>query len=105
MGKIIWTERAATHLKTIHDYIAEDSPIYARRFVRSLALATDKLQRFPRVGRSVPEFEHSLLGLREVIFKGYRIIYQITTDDDVEILTIIHGREDFMSSWNKDWTL
>lgn len=105
MGKVIWTEKASAHLKAVHDYIAEDSSVYAIRFVKALINATLKLESFPYAGRMVPEFEHASLNIREVIYQGYRIIYQITPDQDVEIITVAHGREDLFNHLNKDWIL
>jgi toxin ParE1/3/4 len=105
VGKVIWTEKASNHLKAIHDYIAEDSSVYAIRFVKALVKATIKLQAFPMVGRMVPEFEHTSLDLREVIYQGYRIIYRVTPDLNVEIITVAHGREDLFHNLNRDWEL
>lgn len=105
MGKVIWTEKAAAHLKAIHDYIAEDSPVYASRFIKALVHATLKLETFPRAGRSVPEFEHVPIALREVIYQGYRIIYRLNSDSDAEIVTVAHGREDLYNNLNRDWFL
>jgi toxin ParE1/3/4 len=105
MGKISWTDKSVLHLKAIHDYIAEDSPFYAANFVKSLVKATDKLKTFPLCGRIVPEFEHSTIHLREVIYHGYRIIYRITNNDDIEIVTVAHGREEIFKNLNTDWLL
>ena len=105
MGKVVWTEKATAHLKSIHDYIAEDSAVYALRFVQSLVKATSKLEVFPAAGRSVPEFEGTSISLREVIYQGYRIIYRISPDENVEIITVAHGREDLMNNLNKSWIL
>jgi toxin ParE1/3/4 len=105
VGKVIWTEKASVHLKAIHDYIAEDSPIYAIRFAEALVKATIKLETFPMAGRLVPELEQTSLNLREVIYKGYRIIYRLTPDLDAQIVTIVHGREDLINNLNKDWVL
>jgi toxin ParE1/3/4 len=105
MGQINWTDKSVAHLKSIHDYIAEDSPLYAVNFVTSLVKATDKLKIFPMCGRIVPEFEHSTIHLREVIYHGYRIIYRITTNQDIEIVTIAHGREEILKNLNTDWIL
>ncbi len=105
MGKVVWTEKASVHLKAIHDYIAEDSPVYAIRFVKSLVKATIKLEAFPNAGRVVPELEHSPLKLREVVYQGYRIIYRLTPNLDAEILTVIHGRKDLLDHLNKSWIL
>ena len=105
MGKIIWTEKASAHLKAIHDYIAEDSSVYAIRFVKALVQATAKLEAFPMAVRLVPEFEGTSINLREVIYQGYRIIYRLTPDQNAEIITVAHGREDLFNNINKDWIL
>lgn len=105
MGQINWTDKSVAHLKAIHDYIAEDSPLYAANFIKSLIKATDKLKTFPMCGRIVPEFEYSSIHLREVIYHGYRIIYRIVNDEDIEIVTIAHGREEILKNLNTDWLL
>jgi toxin ParE1/3/4 len=85
MGKVIWTNKANDHLKAIHDFIAGDSPLYATNFVKELVKATRKLEVFPLIGGSVPEFKDLNMGLREVIYQGYRIIYQVNKDQHIEI--------------------
>ena len=64
--------KASSHLQIIYEYIAEDSKIYATRFMKSLILSTKKLKSKPKCGRKVPEFED--YDFREVIFRNYRII-------------------------------
>jgi plasmid stabilization system protein ParE len=103
VGKVIWTEKASSHLKAIHDYISEDSSVYAIRFIKALVNATTKLESFPMSGRLVPEFENSNLNLREVIYQG--IIYRLTPDSDVVVVTVAHGREDLFNNLNKEWIL
>lgn len=105
MAKIVWTEKASAHLKAIHDYIAEDSSVYATMFIKSLVKATAKLEVFPTAGRLVPEFEGTSVNLREVIYHGYRIIYRLTPDHNVEIITVANGRENLFNNLNKDWIL
>jgi len=56
-------------------------------------------------GRLVLEFEHTSVNLREVIYQGYRIIYRLTSDQDVEIVTVAHGREDLFNNLDRDWVL
>ena len=90
MGKVRWTEKASGNLQAIHDYIAEDSRIYATRFIRSLIEATARLEKMPRCGRVVPELES--YGFREVICHNYRIVYRIIAEsNDVDILAVLHG--------------
>jgi plasmid stabilization system protein ParE len=73
MGKIKWTEKAAGHLRAIYDYISADSAVYARRHVRGIIHATQKLETMPYCGRKVPELED--YDFREVIYRSYRIVY------------------------------
>ena len=77
MGQVIWTDKAAGHLQSIHEYISKDSLNYADSFIHSLIQATQKLEQFPLIGRKVPEFENSGYNFKEVIYRGYRIIYHI----------------------------
>jgi plasmid stabilization system protein ParE len=55
--------------------------------------AVDHLETFPRLGRMVPDFHHD--ALRELIVGDYRIIYRIV-DDELRILTVVHGSRDLM---------
>ena len=65
MAEIIWTPIALEDLKSIHDYIAQDSPYYASRFIDKLVNKVDILWEHPETGRIVPEFENELI--RELI--------------------------------------
>lgn len=103
MGKIRWTEKASSHLQTIHEYIARDSKTYATRFIRSLIKATTKLETMPRIGRIVPELENH--GFREVIYQNYRIVYRIIDDEDIEILAVLHSARNFRKAFYEEWEL
>ena len=103
MGKIKWSEKAGSHLQAIHDFIANDSRTYAIRFIKSLIKAALKLEKSPRCGRIVPEFE--IYGFREVIYQNYRIVYRIKDDDRVEILAVIHCARDFKTTFSQEWEL
>jgi plasmid stabilization system protein ParE len=58
MAKLIWSERAATDLEDIYEYIAHDSLIYARYQVERILNAIERLAVFPESGRSLPEFPY-----------------------------------------------
>ncbi len=104
MGKIKWTEKASSHLQIIYEYIAEDSKIYATRFIKSLILSTKKLKSMPKCGRKVPEFED--YDFREVIFRNYRIIYRISEENkDIEILSVFHSARDLKKAVSEEWEL
>lgn len=93
-AQIKWSEKAANNIEHIYSYIAEDSTVYAERFVRSLICTVeDQLKVFPLIGRIVPEFENSQLKfLREVIYKGYRIIYSPKkAPEKITIIAVINA--------------
>jgi toxin ParE1/3/4 len=86
--KVFWTATAIARLELIEDYIAGDDPDAAARFVDALVEVGDSLAHSPSRGRGVPELPGS--GLREVIHRGYRVVYRLTSKQ-VEILTVFEG--------------
>ena len=80
--QVIWSKKAESYLERTFKFIAEDSEVYARRFVTSLILHTENhFRQEIAPGRNVPEFKNTQLAfLKEIIYKGYRIIY----DDSFE---------------------
>ncbi|MBI3345095.1 MAG: type II toxin-antitoxin system RelE/ParE family toxin [Gammaproteobacteria bacterium] len=46
-----WTAHAIAQLRHIHDYIAQDSPLYAKRVSDALVRKTILLDELPRLGR------------------------------------------------------
>jgi toxin ParE1/3/4 len=63
MVQVIWARPAADDLKAIHDYIANDSPRYARIMVTRVQDAARFLAEFPEMGQIVWELPDS--GYRE----------------------------------------
>lgn len=86
--KIVWTELALEDLKSIQNYIAQDSESYANRFVEKLLARVKQLESFPKSGRVVPEFGTDII--RELIEGEYRIVYLENTDS-VFIARIQHS--------------
>jgi toxin ParE1/3/4 len=86
--KVVWSPLAIDRVSEIAQYIFEDSPLSAERWVDDVFDAAGRLDTFPESGRVVPEFEEATL--REVIFGQYRIIYRLV-DDEVRVLTVRHG--------------
>jgi len=86
MVKIIWTQRSLTDLKSIAEYISQDSIIYASRTIERILDAALHLENNPRIGRMVPEVGRDDK-TREIILGNYRIIYKITSPLTVHILT------------------
>ena len=78
MIEVRWTPQAADDLQAIHDFIARDSPRYARAEVERILAAVDRLEIFPDSGRVVPEYERD--DIREVIEPPYRLVYRRQRD-------------------------
>lgn len=86
-----WTRHAKRQLRHIHGYIAQDSPMYARRVSEELVRKTIGLDELPRKGRMVPELNED--AVRELGLYSYRILYEIKSDDLIEVLAVIHKRQ------------
>ncbi|MCP4088219.1 MAG: type II toxin-antitoxin system RelE/ParE family toxin [Gammaproteobacteria bacterium] len=99
---IEWAEPALDDLEVIRDYIAKDSPYYARQFIERIFDAAKTLQDHPKIGRLVPEAEHK--DVRELVFQGYRIIYRVKLDR-VQIATVIHGSRNLAAKEVKPWDI
>ena len=55
MTRIVWAVSAQRDLKTIRDYIAKDSKVIARRFVKRIKKSATALIRWPESGSLLPE--------------------------------------------------
>ncbi len=86
-----WTKHAKRQLRHIHDYIAQDSPLYAKRGSEALITKTIDLDELPRKGRMVPELNED--AVRELRLYSYRILYEIKSDNLIEVLAVIHKRQ------------
>ena len=99
--KIEWSARSKNDLQELKNYIGQDSPHYARRFIARIIASVEKLTDFSELGRKVPEAEKRN-DIRELIHQGYRIIYLIESDR-IFIITIIHGSRDLSAKENQAW--
>jgi toxin ParE1/3/4 len=84
----MWSARARRELREIGAFIARDKPGAANRWVEVLMAAADQAAELPLSGRIVPEYGRD--DLREVIRRGYRVVY-LVTDEQVEIVTVREG--------------
>lgn len=91
---VIWTQRARTDLKAIHDYIAKDSHQNAQMVVNTILQQTSTLAQMPHKGKKVPDLK--LDELREISIYSWRIIYHLK-HDNVYIVTVIHKRRNTSS--------
>ena len=88
MIKIRWTHEALLRLFEIEDFISQDSPDRARKFVDQIIEHTESLSDNPFSGRTVPEISNP--DIRELIVRKYRIVYRIN-GNNLDILTVFEG--------------
>jgi len=88
MAHLIWSPQAATDLESICEFIARDSPEYARLFAEQVVALVERLPDHPEAGRIVPELKTP--HLRERLLGNYRIIYRVK-GEALEVVTVIHG--------------
>lgn len=84
-----WTRRALARLDEIGAHIAKNSPAAAGRTVALLAAGAASLRAQPMLGRP-----GRIEGTRELVVTRtrYLIAYRVH-DQDVEILTVLHGAQ------------
>jgi addiction module RelE/StbE family toxin len=90
MADVVWTEEALSDLEAIGDYFERASPQYASTIVDRLYSCVEPLTEHPKMGRRVPEVDHT--SLRERVVEGYRVLYQLQ-DGRIEIIAVVHSRQ------------
>ncbi len=86
--RIEWTDPAVADLEGIKEYIARDSIVYAELTVFQIVGLVERLEEYPRLGRSVPEYYQQ--NIRQVLYGHYRVIYSMS-DELIEVLAVIHA--------------
>ncbi len=81
---------AKNDLRQIHEYIASDSLFYAREVIQSIIQHIKQIEKFPNIGRVVPEFQDNTI--REIIHDSYRVVYRV--NETIEVSAIIHAKRD-----------
>jgi plasmid stabilization system protein ParE len=88
--KIIWSPLAINRASEIADYIAQDKPSAAKRWINEVFTKVKQLKSSPQIGRIVPEISDNKF--RELIYGNYQIIYRMEIKQ-ISILTIRHGKQ------------
>ena len=88
--KIIWSPLAIDRASEIAEYIAQDKPTAAEKWINTVFSKVKQLKSSPEIGRVVPEIRNDQL--RELMYGNYRIIYHVEKTQ-ISILTIRHGRQ------------
>jgi len=87
---IEWSPLSAERLTEIVNHISEDNPNAARKLASGVFASVEKLIKFPKSGRIVPEL--GIPKCREILVGNYRIINSIV-EDAILILTIRHQKQ------------
>ena len=95
MARVRLTEQAQNELDAIIEYYERvGAADFAEVFEEKVIAKVRSLERFPRLGRVVPEIRDE--AIREVLYRNYRIVYVVDQDDEVaEVLTIFHSSQQF----------
>jgi len=93
--RVEWLEDALASLNAEADYIGNDSPDAADRFMETIFAAVDRLAKYPALGRP-----GRVLGTRELIVPGtpYIVPYRVRKDR-VEVLLVLHGARKWPKSF------
>ena len=86
--RVLWTNEALERLVETEEFISQDSPQRAKRFVDYLIEQCESISKNPNIGRIVPEISNP--EIRELIAKKYRIVYRVKKSI-IEILTVFEG--------------
>lgn len=81
------TSEARRDLREIHQYVARDKPIAAKRLIQLIRRKFRTLANFPELGSTCDNLES---GLRSFSAGSYIILYK-PTPDGVEIVKVVHG--------------
>ena len=93
--KVIWSKESLDRLIEIEEFIAEDHSEKAAEFTDFIVSKSFLVEENPRIGRMVPEFSDP--EIRELIIKGYRLVYRIGKAR-IDILTVFEGHRQIRKS-------
>ena len=88
--KIIWSPLAIDRASEIAEYISQDNPTAANKWIDNIFNKVEVLQSSPEIGRIVSEIARK--EIRELIFGNYRIIYRLEKLS-ISILTVRHSKQ------------
>ncbi|MBM4024143.1 MAG: type II toxin-antitoxin system RelE/ParE family toxin [Planctomycetes bacterium] len=88
--QIIWSQTAVDDLRQIVEFIALDDAIAAASLAERILSRIERTAKLPFSNRTVPE--KAVESIREIIWRPYRIIYQVDDQRDaIHILRVWHA--------------
>jgi toxin ParE1/3/4 len=90
---VIWTPLAQADVKHIHDHIAKDAPLNAKKVAADLVNKTNATLSLSHdaLGKKVPELNRD--DVREIHIHSWRVIYYVQVHQKV-VITLFHKRRD-----------
>ncbi len=86
------SEKARRQLRNIYNFYSENSIQYAEHFLEDFYNKIESLIEFPKMYGVIPQFDKH--NIRKLLFKNYRILYQIDEDEDlIKIVAILHSKQ------------
>ena len=94
--KILISNEAQKDLEEIFEYISYDSVIYANETLEKIYVRIYELNKNPYLGKVVLEIK--FMQLRELIYKSYRIVYEVQENSKIIYIHFItHVKRNFKS--------
>ncbi|MCY6490708.1 type II toxin-antitoxin system RelE/ParE family toxin [Leptolyngbya sp. GGD] len=90
---------ASRDLNRILDYFLERSIDASEKFVDEFERKCRNIVSFPNIGKS---YGYLAPNLRGVLLNDYIVLY-IVTDELVEVVSILHGRQDLEAQFPESW--
>ena len=90
--KLQYTSQSVDDLRRLHDFVAPNNPLAARKIAIEIQQAAEKLKAFPKIGLPVARAADPNL-LRDLYIGQYTNRYQITSAELIHILRIWHNKE------------
>jgi len=93
--RVNFTPQASDDLAAIRDWIAEDDERAADRAVARVVQTAMMFGQFPMLGRT-----GAIEGTREFSVVGlpYLIVYQVASEVEIDVLTVLHTRRRYPST-------
>jgi plasmid stabilization system protein ParE len=86
-----WTSKALSDLVRLHEFLSPVNKVAAANTVQALTVAPTRLQKQPRIGEKLDEFDPR--EVRRIVAGDYEMRYEIA-DPVIYVLRIWHTRED-----------
>lgn len=99
MAKVILRQEAIDDLNDIWFYTFQEwSEIQADKYYANIKLACKSIGENPEIGREYNGIKKNLFGLKS---QKHIIFYQFVSNDEIEVIRILHGRMDLKNRINE----